>query len=134
MDPEAQVVNGARYLARSAPRALGPSIPISAEARRCTIRQQIPILQEGGVHLADTAGSPSLCRRSRRWGKTRESYRNKFLDAIELIAELSYVMYKKLPHRQNEVGDQVDGIASEKDMFMDASRDFLLLLYWTQYL
>ncbi|GIY47594.1 uncharacterized protein CEXT_781051 [Caerostris extrusa] len=58
-----------------------------------------------------------------------ESYRNKFLDAIELIAEISYVMYKKLSNRQNEMGDQVDGIASEKDMFMDASREFLLHLY-----
>ncbi|GIY04959.1 hypothetical protein CDAR_565081 [Caerostris darwini] len=55
-----------------------------------------------------------------------ESYRNKFLDAIELIAEISYVMYE---NRQNEMGDQVDGIASEKDMFMDASREFLLHLY-----
>ncbi|GIY62496.1 hypothetical protein CDAR_495221 [Caerostris darwini] len=38
-------------------------------------------------------------------------------------------MYKKLSPRKNEVGDQVDGIADEKDMLMDASREFLLHLY-----
>lgn len=67
----------------------------------------------------------------------KETVKEKFLAAIDVFAEIVYLIYQKFKlnkciRSENSDGDQTDGLdEDDRNMFLDAFRDFILQLYLT---
>ncbi|KAF8769814.1 hypothetical protein HNY73_017423 [Argiope bruennichi] len=65
--------------------------------------------------------------------KQRSSSEEEVSSAVDLLEEMSYRLYRKLTDPKDELGDEVDGVSEtdskDREVFIDASRDFALHLY-----
>ncbi|XP_055952863.1 uncharacterized protein LOC129988622 [Argiope bruennichi] len=75
----------------------------------------------------------SLCLMLRSMIPQRSSSEEEVSSAVDLLEEMSYRLYRKLTDPKDELGDEVDGVSEtdskDREVFIDASRDFALHLY-----